>query len=265
MTTEVDPRLAPVENNFFSFLSGLRTSTLRAHDEPDLFWYASDVAFPLFSGALRARFSADAAPGRTHQVLDQLIESGLPFLWWLTPSTRSPELESVLQERGLVAQGANKGMHVDLRDLTVLDEALPDGVTVEVAGEDDVTAMVLAMLDGFEMPRDLSELFRDVLTSMPETDDQRLVNVLARVDGHPAGAGTVVISNGVAGLYNIAVPSHARGHGVGRAITLELMRIGARHGCGDSILHATAMGLPVYEKLGFDTVCEVQQYLWTPN
>ena len=32
-----------------------------------------------------------------------------------------------------------------------------------------------------------------------------------------------------------------------------------------SILHATEMGLPVYQKLGFETVCEVQQYLWMPS
>lgn len=265
MTTEVDPRLAPIENNFFAFFAGLRSSTLRAHDEPDVFWYASPIAFHLFSGALRARFSANAAPGRTHQVLDELIENGLPFMWWLSPRTRSPELEAVLHERGLVAQDVSVGMHVDLSELTVLDETLPPGVTVEVAGEEDLTATVLAMLDGFEMPRDLCDAIRELLASFASTDEQRLVNVLARVDGKPAGAGSVLISHGVAGLYNIAVPSHARGHGVGRAITLELMRIGARNGCGESILHATEMGLPVYQKLGFDTVCEVQQYLWIPN
>jgi len=265
MTTELDPRLAPIESNFFTLFAGMRSATLRSHDETDVLWYASAIAFPLFSGALRARFSPDAAPRRTHQVLDQLIGNGLPFMWWLTPSTRSPELEAVLQERGLVAQDVNAGMHADLTDLTVLDEAPPHGVTVEVPGDDDLAATILAMLDGFEMPRDLCDTFREVLTSMPETNEQQLVNVLARVNGKPAGAGSVLISHGVAGLYNIAVPSHARGRGVGRAITLELIRIGARHGCGESILHATEMGLPVYQKLGFDTVCEVQQYLWIPN
>lgn len=264
-TSDVDPRLTPIENNLFTFFAGLQSSTLHGHDEPDVFWYASEIAFPLFSGALRARFSADAAPERTHQVLDQLIGNSLPFMWWLSPSTRSPELEAVLLERGLVSQDISAGMHVDLSDLTVLDEALPDGVTVEVAGDDDLTAAILTMLDGFGMPRDLGEAFRDVLTSFTATDEQRLVNVLARVDGKPAGAGSLLISQGVAGLYNIAVPSHARGRGVGRAITLELMRIGAGHGCGDSILHATEMGLPVYQKLGFETVCELQQYLWMPN
>jgi len=196
--TEVDPRLAPIENNLFAFFAGLQSSTLHGHDEPDVFWYASEIAFPLFSGALRARFSADAAPGRTHQVLDQLIENSLPFMWWLSPSTRSPELEAVLLERGLVAQDVSTGMHVDLSDLAVLDEAHPHGVTVEVAGEEDLTATILTMLDGFEMPRDLGEAFRDVLTSFPATDQQRLVNVLARVDGKPAGAGSLLISHGVA-------------------------------------------------------------------
>jgi len=265
MALTVDPRLAPIESNLFDLFTGLQTSALRTHDEPDLHWYTSDVAFPLFSGAVRARFSAKDAPGRTHQVLDQLIDNGQPFMWWLTPSTRSPELESVLQERGLVAQDVNHGMHVDLSDLTVLDEAAPSEVSVDVAGDEDLPATFLAMLDGFEMPRELSDSFHDLLTSMPTTDEQRLVHVLARVNGEPVGAGSVVISKGVVGLYNIAVPSHARGRGIGRAITLELMRIGARHGCDDSILHSTAMGLPVYQKLGFETVCEIQQYLWTPS
>ena len=43
------------------------------------------------------------------------------------------------------------------------------------------------------------------------------------------------------------------------------MRIGAELGCTDSILHATAMGEPVYAKLGYVPVAQVQQYLWTPE
>ena len=194
-------------------------------------------------------------------MLDQLIENGQPFMWWLTPSTRTPELEASLRERGLVALDVDRGMHVDLTDLTVLDEAPPHGVTVEVAGDDDLPAClpatVLAMLDGFEMPRDLSDSFHHLLTSLPATYEQRLVHVLARVDGEPAGAGSVVVSDGVAGLYNIAAPPLARGRGVGRAVTLELMRLGAQHGCGSSILHATAIGLLVYQKLGYEAVCEI--------
>jgi hypothetical protein len=40
------------------------------------------------------------------------------------------------------------------------------------------------------------------------------------------------------------------------------MRLAAEQGCTESILHATAMGLPVYARLGYQPVGEVMQYVW---
>lgn len=256
--------LMPIETNLFDFFIEFDFPVIDRRVDDDVCSFTSDVAFPLFNGALNARFAPGDAVRRTHEVLDRLIDHGNPFLWWLTPNTRSADLEQVLAERGLVADHPNNAMSLDLHDLAVLDEQPAPGVTVEPMTDANLDELVLAMLDGFGMPHDLLQPFRSILTADP-TDRAALHHVLARLDGEPVGAGSVVVSDrSVAGLYNIAVRDEARGRGVGRAITVDLMRIGAAQECSESILHATPMGEPVYASLGYRTVAQVVQYLWAP-
>lgn len=257
-----DLRLAPVEQNLFDFFADAGPSIFDTHAEPDVFWYTSDVDFPLFNGALDARFRVGDAVRRTHQVLDLLMDHGRPFMWWLTPSTRAPEIEAALLERGLVAEGPNIGMYVDLTGHPALGEPLPAGVTVAPVAPDEMDDMALAVLDGFGMPRDLLAPVRRFL-SAEGSGTTRTFNLVAKVDGETVGGGSLVAVGGTAGLYNIAVREHARCRGVGRAITLSLMRLGVEQGCHESILHATPMGLPVYTRLGFSPVGEIVQYVWT--
>jgi GNAT superfamily N-acetyltransferase len=256
--------LLPIETNLFDFFTEFDMPVMDRRVEDDVTWFTSDVPFPLLNGALNARFAPDVAVRRTHEVLDRLVDHGNPFLWWLTPNTRTAELEQALVERGLVADHPANAMSLDLHSTPVLDEQPPPGVTLEPMSDANADELVLAFLDGFGMEHDLAATFRGLFAAAP-TRRVTLHNVLARLDGEPAGAGSVVVSDRtVAGLYDIAVREEARGRGVGRAVTVELMRIGAAQGCSESILHASAMGEPIYASLGFRTVGQVKQYLWTP-
>lgn len=257
--------LLPIETNLFDFFTDIHAPTvIDKRVEDDVIWFTSEIAFPLLNGAMAARFEAEASTHRTHEVLDDLMNHGNPFLWWLTPNTRSTDLEGVLVERGLAADESNNAMSLDLR-AAALDEKPGPGVTIEPMSEANTNELTLAMLDGFGMPRDLTAPFLTFLNA-PTSARVSLHSVLARLDGEPVGAGSVVVSDRtVAGLYNIAVLEGARGRGVGRAVTVELMRIGVAQGCTESILHASTMGEPVYAKLGFRTVGQVTQYAWAPE
>ena len=98
-------QLHPIETNLFAFFSEIDIPAIDLVAEEDVVTFTSPIAFPLFNGAVNARFEPGDAARRTHEVLDRLIGHGFPFLWWLTPNTRSPELEAVLVERGLVTEG----------------------------------------------------------------------------------------------------------------------------------------------------------------
>ena len=42
------------------------------------------------------------------------------------------------------------------------------------------------------------------------------------------------------------------------------MDLGRERGCTHAVLHASDLGRPVYERLGFVEVCQVPQYVWLP-
>jgi hypothetical protein len=52
---------------------------------------------------------------------------------------------------------------------------------------------------------------------------------------------------------------------VGRAITLALLRLARERRCDSSVLHATPLGLPVYARIGYRAVCDVDLSVWAPG
>ena len=58
----------------------------------------------------------------------------------------------------------------------------------------------------------------------------------------------------------------ARHRGVGGyAVTSFLLDEARARGCTESVLQATRLGRPVYERLGYVEVCRVPQYAWFPD
>ena len=90
------------------------------------------------------------------------------------------------------------------------------------------------------------------------------MHLLAWDGDRAVGCGTVFLDAGTAGVYNIAVLESARGRGIGYAVTAALMNVGVAAGCTNAVLHASELGRPVYERLGFEEVCQTPQWIWMP-
>lgn len=67
----------------------------------------------------------------------------------------------------------------------------------------------------------------------------------------------------MAGVQFVATLPEARGQGLGGAMSLapllEARQVGYRIG----ILQSSEMGFPVYRRLGFQQVCQLEHYYWT--
>ena len=265
MTTTLDPRVVPIEQNLYGFFRAYRDWPLLTFgDDPDAIWFTSDVPFPLFNAVIGTRFRPEEAAERTGALLDRLVARGLPFAWWLLPSGRSAELETTLTQRGLTLAGSPTGMFADLTDFG-LEEPLPAHVTIEPVDAGNLDEAADVLVAGFDMPAEIRDPARELLGYGGIPFGTTVTHLLARLDGRPVGIGTVAVVNGVAGLYDIAVLEDARGHGLGRAVTAALMRLGRERGGRVSVLHATPMGRPVYTKLGYKPMCEIPQYIWLPD
>lgn len=259
-TTSADPRIAPVEQNLLALFGTAADSTLMtAEPHDDVLAYRSDVPIPLFNAISGARFAPGREGERARAVLAAYVGRGLPFMWWLTPTTSSPAIEAALAEVGAEPEHV-PGMHVSLAERPDRAAAGP-GVTVTTAGPDDLEAVMATMMDGFEFPDLARQPMADLLGGV---DPARMRHVLATVDGTPAATGSVWLTGTTAGLYNIATLPAYRGRGLGYAVTAALMDLARDLGCTEAVLHATELGRPVYERLGFVEVCRVPQWVWMP-
>lgn len=256
VTVVTDPRIAPVEDNLDAFLETLVTSgAFDAGSDPDVWTYWCDVAFPLFNGIGRARFAPGTVQTRAREVVASYVERGLPFMWWATPSGHAEELTPLLVELGMTCEQV-PGMFTELEG--EVEERLPPDVTLrEVASEEIIPVMVA----GFGMPEDLVPHLGRFVTGL---DPRQVVNLVAAVDGRDVGCGTMLQTGDTAGVYNIATVEQARGRGIGYAVTAALMNAGRARGATQSVLHASEQGRPLYERLGFEAVCRVPQFVWMP-
>jgi len=176
-------------------------------------------------------------------------------VWNLTPGTRHPEVVRVLTERGLLRED-DPGMYVDPRTVTPTQE--PAGVRVEVVDPVDMAGHVDLMMRGFAMPEFLREPLLGLFGDLPSG----LVHVVrASLHGEPVAVGMLLDVDGVAGLYNITTLEAARGHGVGYAVTNRLVDLARELGREHCVLTASELGLRVYRRLGFRTVCEVTHFV----
>ena len=74
------------------------------------------------------------------------------------------------------------------------------------------------------------------------------------VDGMPVTSSALFLSNGVAGVYNVATVESHRRNGLGAAMTWHAVQRGRALGCQFSGLLSSVMGQPMYERMGFRTI-----------
>ena len=249
-----DPRAAAVEDNLLSFFARVADlPTFRREDAADVDAVRSDVPFAMFNSVTGARFGADAAR-RTGEVADAFIGRGLPWLWWVTPSHTSPELEATLEERGLHREDV-PGMYADLATAP----PAPDVEGLAIEQTTDAAAFIEVMAAGFGLPEAVRGPMTEVMDQFGAS-----IDLVASVDGRPVACGTAYLTGTTAGLYNIATLEEARGRGIGYAVTVALMERARIGGAQHAVLHASESGRPVYARAGFVDVCNVPQYLWMP-
>lgn len=91
-------------------------------------------------------------------------------------------------------------------------------------------------------------------------DDPRGRLYLARVDGEPAaGIGTLGV-DGTCEIVFVATAPAARGRGLSSELMRTALRAAREMGCDVTTLEATAMGEPVYARLGYRSLGRLAMY-----
>jgi GNAT superfamily N-acetyltransferase len=265
METSRQSLVEAIENNprdTFIDLSRL-TRTAEIFEIGQTVGYMTDIKFPMFNGTVRPRFDSAGVDDGIDGFLGRARERGVPMLWWVTPSSRPLDLTSRLVDRGFVIDRL-PGMALDLS--SIRPERPPQGVEIRrVRGESDLVAALDVCCRCFDMPSFVQEPFRRMISVDGLGEMAGFHTYLAELEGTPIATSGVAYKAGVAGIYNVATLPEGRGRGIGRAITLAPLLDARRRGVRIGILHSTRQGYSVYNRLGFEHVCDIDSCVWLPD
>lgn len=238
----VDGAIASEVGGVASFLSGLPlrlfNQVLVASDEADA---AAVEAAVDAARAARPRFVLNLRVGRDDRFVALAGDLGLVQV------SSDPWLPAMVLA-GLRAGPATTGAPHDGTP------ALDIRRVTDLPGVDDHRRAAAA---GFEMDRDLVDrIVTPAILDAPDT-----VVYVGYLDGVPVVSGLGIRTGATIGIYNIATVPAARRRGFGAAMTSWVVTDGAASGCDLAVLQASAMGRPIYERLGFRLVEEYMGYV----
>ena len=170
----------------------------------------------------------------------------------------APQEERVValaQELGFAQMGETEAAMV-LHDVAVPDR--PAGITCTFpTGRTDLTVISGVMGQAFGGPPELQDQIMppDVL----DWDDTEWF--VLTVDDEPVAVSMLILLDDVANVFNVGVPPEHRRRGYGAAATWEVVRRGRERGSARTVLLASQMGEPVYERMGFETVGRIRSLM----
>jgi ribosomal protein S18 acetylase RimI-like enzyme len=237
--------LDQIEQDTFGFLADFaRRPGGTSGEEAGAAWFRSGVPLINYNGVTGVGADVDATLARVRAW-------GVPARW-VVSSVNTPEaFEAELAGHGLTVHEDAPGMVARVEDLAEprLGEATIE-VVQSVAQSDE---WVDVLRDGFGLAPETAACVRSA-HGWPHMHNAGLLYLLVRLDGLGVATGLLRSATGVAGVYGIAVRRAFQRRGLGSLATLATVREGARGGARVAILQATQEGLPVYEKLGFQTL-----------
>jgi GNAT superfamily N-acetyltransferase len=134
-----------------------------------------------------------------------------------------------------------------LKDLDGDDEPEADGLEVRRISRVDSDLYRTTMAAGYEGPDALFAVF-----ARPSVlDHPTMSGYVAELDGAGVATSFGVLVDDFVGVFNIGVPPRFRRRGYGRAATAAVLRDAYALGARTAFLHASPLGVPLYEAMGF--------------
>lgn len=256
-----DHPVAPaVERDFVSAWWLLADAAdVERHDDGSLRWYHSGLPDMHLNAVLATHLEPDAAHEVIGEMLTRLRVLNAPFVWWVMPSASPSDLARRLQAHGLVDDGRWPAYAVATDALA--DPPPVGGLEIRRVRSGEDLDTYLGIYAPILSPSPAStELFVRATKRIGLGEDAPEEHFIGLLHGEPVATVSLVTAGGAAGIYNVTTVEAARGRGIGAAMTAAAVRHGADRGFLLATLQASTMGRSVYERLGFEFVCDLLPY-----
>jgi GNAT superfamily N-acetyltransferase len=228
---------------------------------PPLTWVLTPIHHPFMNNVLRTdTSSADADKTITDALAYFRSKNVTSVSWWVEPESRPADLAERLVARGLTYYEGVPGMAADLLALHE-EESAPTDLAIEaVADQAGLSLWIETFVRSSELPASwanvMAALFGDLSFELP------LRHYIGLQKGKAVATSQLFLGAGVAGVYCVGTVPEARRQGIGAAMTLATLRDARALGYRVGILHSSAMGFPIYQRLGFRELCRMSKLEW---
>ncbi|MDQ7842592.1 MAG: hypothetical protein QN141_00675 [Armatimonadota bacterium] len=245
-------------HNFFRYIA--RATPTESLGDPELTRWHTQVPFPWFNGVLASRPPTNGDEETVQTAIAWFKARAVTrFTWWLTPTLPRTGWEKLLRAQGFQSSDGPPGMAVELHALKE-DGTRPGLHIAPVADEKTLQTWTRTFIFGYGLPPDWEKPLLKMMTGLGL--DLPMRNYLGYLDGRPVATSNLFLSAGVAGVQFVATLPEARGQGLGGAMSLMPLLEARQIGYHIGVLQSSAMGFPVYRRLGFQQVCQVEHYYW---
>ena len=234
-----------------------KTPTFQRIETPAQIIMISGSSIPMLNRVIRTRLNEENVDQIIYETIELFRRRKAPFHWQTQPEDTPISLPRRLAEKGFIID-EDPGMAIDLDKIKMPNE-VPGFRFERVNDPESLVIFCEYLISWFGFPSDVLETFTDIHMSIGIVDDYR--HYIGYLNDVPVATSSVLLADGVAGLYMVTTKPEARGHGIGSLITvtslLEARDLGYRVG----ILHSSKMGYNVYLRLGFKEYCKLTGYI----
>jgi len=198
--------------------------------------------------SVNAYFGSSLPLGQKIDYCERLYaQRDLPVLFRITPFLQPSDLPAALAARGYEAFDTTL---VQLMRLERPPESPDASGFVVTAPAADAFADAVALLQGSSAQQ------RNAYFERLKESPLKTRALLAHIDGRPVGVGTIMLEDGLAGVFSMVTAPDMRARGVASAILASLLTWAWEHGAAHAYLQVDGenhRALCVYRKFGFAT------------
>ena len=220
--------------------------------------YITDSPHPLGNTAFISR---DAGVEEVRETIEPLVNLGLPSAVVLMNDDQPAQTQAV-QDAGYVFAEGMPLMSVTPGTLTATD--LPEGYALREIPLAEDAAWNEAVSTGYGLPLEIGSLF-GIRRAHEKCEPGIARHFAIEHQGELVATSMLYLHNNLAGIYGVATKPEHRGKGLAAHLTAEPLRLAWKLGYNTGLLQASAMGAPVYQRIGFHSHGDMALFVHIPE
>lgn len=233
-----------------------------------LLWTGSGDAHPGSNRVGDVRWGAEEADQRIEQIIAYYRERNAGFTWFTGPFDSPTDLNSRLEQHGLVLAGDQALM---VRSSLNSLEDIPSNPNVEIelldgSNDESIEASVQVMAKCFHFTPEQVEERRPAFFDRIKNPEFRKweVSYLARLDGKPTAGARLILRGGIAYLGGASTLPEYRGRKIYSTLLRRRLEIARERRYEIAAIHAEPMSRRIVSKFGFKELARYYLYGWMP-